>query len=65
MQNYPEWMVWHFWNRADCGAIYFAQAGRQLLTLHYKQGNNLAYFDFVPEPQNSVATEKPSQNPQP
>jgi hypothetical protein len=65
MQNYPQWMVWHFWNRADCGEIYFPQAGRQLLTLHYRQGNNLAYFDFVPEPQNSVATEKPSQNPQP
>jgi hypothetical protein len=25
----------------------FAEAGLHLLTLHYKQGNNLAYFDFI------------------
>jgi len=31
-------------NKADCGEITFPQAGRQLLTLHYRQGNNLAYF---------------------
>src|SRR5277367_1217589 len=49
MQDYPPWMVWHVWNQADCGEIYFPQAGRQLLTLHYKKGNNLAYFDFVPK----------------
>ena len=48
MEKYPEWMIWHFWNKATCGEIYFSQAGRQLLTLHYRQGNNLAYFDFVP-----------------
>jgi hypothetical protein len=24
------------------------ETGLQLLTLYYKQGNNLAYFDFVP-----------------
>jgi hypothetical protein len=49
MQGYPEWMVWHVWNKADCGEIYFPETGRQVLTLHYKQGNNLAYFDFVAE----------------
>ena len=44
----PAWMVFHTWNKADCGEITFPQKGLQLLTLHYKKGNNLAYFDFVP-----------------
>ena len=44
----PAWMVYHTWNKADCGEIVFPKKGLQLLTLHYKQGNNLAYFDFVP-----------------
>jgi hypothetical protein len=44
----PQWMVFHTWNKADCGEITFPQKGLQLLTLHYKKGNNLAYFDFVP-----------------
>ncbi len=48
LQKYPDWIVWHIWNKADCGEITFPQTDRQLLTLHYKQGNNLAYFDFVP-----------------
>lgn len=48
MKDYPEWLVWHFWNKAECGEINFPQPGMQLLTLHYKHGNNLAYFDFVP-----------------
>ena len=48
MKDYPDWEVWHFWNKADCGEIIFPEAGRQLLTLRYKRGNNLAYFDFVP-----------------
>lgn len=65
MRDYPEWMVWHFWNKADCGEIDFPQAGRQLLTLHYKQGNNLAYFDFVPETRNPRGAGKQSQNPKP
>jgi hypothetical protein len=47
MKDYPDWEVWHFWNKADCGEITFPAKGRQLLTLHYKNGNNLAYFDFV------------------
>jgi hypothetical protein len=48
MKDYPDWLVWHFWNKAECGEISFPQAGPQLLTLHYKRANNLAYFDFVP-----------------
>ena len=44
----PAWMIFHTWNKADCGEITFPKKGLQLLTLHYKQGNNLAYFDFVP-----------------
>ena len=48
MKDYPDWQVWHFWNKAECGEINFARSGIQLLTLHYKHGNNLAYFDFVP-----------------
>ena len=49
IDKYPEWIVWHIWNKAECGEINFPDTGRQLLTLHYKKGNNLAYFDFVPE----------------
>ncbi len=44
----PDWMVWHTWNKAECGEITFPHDGLQLLTLHYMQGNNLAYFDFIP-----------------
>lgn len=36
----------HKWNKAEVGVITFAEAGLQLLTLHYNKGNNLAYFDF-------------------
>lgn len=43
----PPWMIFHTWNKADCGEITFPRKGLQLLTLHYKTGNNLAYFDFV------------------
>jgi hypothetical protein len=49
MKDYPDWLVWHFWNKTECGEINFPQPGMQLLTLHYKHGKNLAYFDFVPE----------------
>jgi hypothetical protein len=47
LRHDPAWMVYHTWNKADCGEITFPETGLQLLTLHYKQGNNLAYFDFV------------------
>jgi hypothetical protein len=48
LEKYPEWVVWHMWNKAECGQITFPKSGLQLLTLHYKKGNNLAYFDFTP-----------------
>lgn len=48
-EKYPDCIVWHIWNKAECGEITFPNTGLQLLTLHYKKGNNLAYFDFVSE----------------
>jgi hypothetical protein len=63
LQNYPDWIVWHIWNKADCGEIHFPQAGRQLLTLHYGHGNNLAYFDF--EPADEKVAEAVGQKRQP
>lgn len=48
LPNFPDWIVWHTWNKAGCGEINFPHAGRQLLTLHYKKGSNFAYFDFIP-----------------
>jgi len=47
VQEHPEWMTVHMWNKAECGEIDLPQAGPQVLTLHYRKGNNLAYFDFV------------------
>lgn len=38
----------HKWNKAVVGTITFAEAGLQVLTLHYNKGNNFAYFDFEP-----------------
>ena len=38
----------HKWNKAEVGTIDFPQTGRQLLTLHYGRGFNLAYFEFEP-----------------
>ena len=38
----------HKWNKAEVGSITFAEAGLQLLTLHYNKGNNFAYFEFEP-----------------
>ncbi len=43
---------WHTWNKADCGEIEFPEKGKQLLTLHYNTGNNLACIDFVPVEEN-------------
>lgn len=48
LKGLPDWVVWHVWNKAECGTITFPQVGLQLLTLHIKQGNNFAYFDFLP-----------------
>jgi hypothetical protein len=36
----------HIWNKAEIGSITFANPGLQLLTFHYNQGNNFAYFEF-------------------
>ena len=47
MKGLPDWVVWHVWNKAECGEIRFPEAGTQLLTLHYNHGSNFAYFDFV------------------
>ena len=40
----------HTWNKARCGTIAFRDTGLQLLTMRYNKGNNLAYFEFIPEP---------------
>lgn len=37
---------WHTWDFAAIGTIEFAEAGLQLLTLHYNAGNNFAFFSF-------------------
>ncbi len=37
----------HFWNKAEIGAITFSEAGLHLLTFHYNKGNNFAYFEFT------------------
>jgi hypothetical protein len=44
----------HNWNKAEVGTITFAEAGLQLLTLFYNQGNNVAYLEF--EPADATAT---------
>lgn len=36
----------HSWNYAEVGSMAFARAGRQLLTMRYGKGNNLAFFSF-------------------
>ena len=39
---------YHIWNLAKpAGRITFDKPGVQLLTMHYNQGNNLAWFDFI------------------
>jgi hypothetical protein len=38
----------HLWNKVAIGTITFPEAGIQLLTFHYNQGNNFAYFEFEP-----------------
>jgi hypothetical protein len=36
----------HKWNKAEIGTITFAEPGLHLVTFHYNQGNNFAYFEF-------------------
>jgi hypothetical protein len=38
---------WHYWTQATVGEIYFPTEGKQLLTLKYNRGANLAYLDFL------------------
>lgn len=38
---------WHMWTQATVGEIIFPRAGRNLLTLKYNRGANLAYLDFL------------------
>jgi hypothetical protein len=38
---------WHFWTQATIGEIVFPKAGKNLLTLKYNKGSNLAYLDFL------------------
>ena len=39
---------YHHWNLAEIGTIQFPEAGLQVLTFHYGNGNNFAYFEFEP-----------------
>ncbi len=38
---------WHNWTQATVGEIVFPKAGKNLLTLKYNKGTNLAYLDFL------------------
>jgi hypothetical protein len=38
---------WHYWTQATVGEIVFPKAGKNLLTLKYNKGSNLAYLDFL------------------
>jgi hypothetical protein len=38
---------WHNWTQATVGEIVFPKAGKNLLTLKYNKGSNLAYLDFL------------------
>lgn len=38
----------HRWNKAEIGEITFPKTGLHLLIVHFPNGNNLAYFEFVP-----------------
>ena len=38
---------WHYWTQATVGEIVFPTAGKNLLTLKYNKGSNLAYLDFL------------------
>jgi hypothetical protein len=45
----------HIWNKGELGTITFSTAGLQLLTFYYNQGNNFAYFEFVPADKASAS----------
>jgi hypothetical protein len=56
----------HKWNRAEVGTITFAQAGAQLLTLHYGRGFNLGYLEFsvAPNVAGAAGNTAPKTEPQ-
>jgi hypothetical protein len=37
---------WHYWDYAQIATITFPEAGPQLLTFHYRRGNNWAFWVF-------------------
>ncbi len=37
---------WHYWDYGQMATITFPEAGPQLLTFHYRRGNNWAFFVF-------------------
>jgi hypothetical protein len=37
---------WHYWDYGQIATITFPEAGPQLLTFHYRRGNNWAFFVF-------------------
>jgi hypothetical protein len=37
---------WHYWDYGQIATINFPQAGPQLLTFHYRRGNNWAFWVF-------------------
>lgn len=43
---------WHYWDYGQIATITFPESGPQLLTFHYRRGNNWAFFVFekVPGP---------------
>lgn len=43
----PDWMVWHVWNKAECGRVHFAKSGKNVLMMQIKKGNNFGYWDFA------------------
>jgi hypothetical protein len=37
---------WHYWDYGQIATVTFPEAGPQLLTFHYRRGNNWAFFVF-------------------
>ena len=37
---------WHYWDYGPIASVTFAEPGLNLLTFHYRRGNNWAYFVF-------------------
>ena len=51
----PKWIVWHIWNKAECGKINFPDTGRLFVTLHYKK--EIISPILILYPENSGPTE--------